>query len=121
MTACDACLRRTDLIVAVSGSIDIAWREKQGRTSRVLARPDEDLLALGVAAACSRSSRADICALHDSPEDPSRAAWRSRAATTRSRTAAEGGACSSRSAPAAGRPTASSTSIRSSSGPERRR
>ena len=31
-SACDACLRRTDLIVAVAGSIDIAWREKQGRT-----------------------------------------------------------------------------------------
>ena len=46
MSACDACLRRSDLIVAVSGSIDIAWREKQGRTSRVLARPDEELLAL---------------------------------------------------------------------------
>ena len=44
--ACDACLRRTDLIVAVSGSIDIAWRERVGRTSRVLARPDEELLAL---------------------------------------------------------------------------
>ena len=46
MTACDACLRRTDLIVAVAGSIDIAWREKRGRTARVLAVPDEDLLAL---------------------------------------------------------------------------
>jgi DNA processing protein len=50
VTACDACLRRTDLIVAVSGSIDIAWREKRGRTSRVLARPDEELLALDAAA-----------------------------------------------------------------------
>jgi DNA processing protein len=49
--ACDACLRRTDLIVAVSGSIDIAWRERQGRTSRVLARPDEELLALDASAA----------------------------------------------------------------------
>ncbi len=46
IAACDGCLRRTDLIVAVSGSIDIAWRERQGRTARVLARPDEDLLAL---------------------------------------------------------------------------
>ena len=44
--ACDACLRRTDLIVAVAGSIDVAWRERQGRTARVLAIPDEDLLAL---------------------------------------------------------------------------
>jgi DNA processing protein len=46
VNACDACLRRTDLIVAVAGSIDIAWRERQGRTPRVLARPDEELLAL---------------------------------------------------------------------------
>ena len=46
MTACDVCLRRTDLIVAVAGSIDIAWRERRGRTARVLAAPDEELLAL---------------------------------------------------------------------------
>ena len=51
MTACDACLRRTDLIVAVSGSIDVAWRERRGRTARVLALPDEDLLALDPSAA----------------------------------------------------------------------
>jgi DNA processing protein len=51
MTACDACLRRTDLIVAVAGSIDVAWREKRGRTARVLALPDEDLLALDPSAA----------------------------------------------------------------------
>ena len=58
MTACDTCLRRTDLIVAVSGSIDIAWREKQGRTSRVLARPDEELLALDPAALAHRTDAA---------------------------------------------------------------
>src|SRR3954452_9088559 len=46
VAACDTCLRRTDLIAAVSGSIEIAWREKQGRTSRVLARADDELLAL---------------------------------------------------------------------------
>jgi DNA processing protein len=46
VAACDACLRRTDLIVAVAGSLDVAWRERQGRTARVLARPDEELLAL---------------------------------------------------------------------------
>jgi DNA processing protein len=51
VTACDACLRRTDLIAAVSGSIDIAWREKRGRTARVLALPDADLLALDPSAA----------------------------------------------------------------------
>ena len=50
VVACDGCLRRTDLITAVSGSIDIAWRERRGRTSRVLARADEELLALDSAA-----------------------------------------------------------------------
>lgn len=49
--ACDACLRRTDLIVAVAGSIDIAWREKRGRTARVLALPDGQLLGLDPSAA----------------------------------------------------------------------
>jgi DNA processing protein len=49
--ACDACLRRTDLIAAVAGSIDVAWREKRGRTARVLALPDEDLIGLDPAAA----------------------------------------------------------------------
>ena len=51
--ACDACLRRTDLIVAVAGSIDVAWREKRGRAARVLALPDEDLLGLDPSAAAS--------------------------------------------------------------------
>ena len=50
-SACDACLRRTDLIAAVAGSIDVAWREKRGRTARVLALPDADLLGLDPAAA----------------------------------------------------------------------
>jgi DNA processing protein len=48
--ACDGCLRRTDLIVAVSGSIDISWREKRGRTARVLALLDEELLSLDATA-----------------------------------------------------------------------
>ena len=49
--ACDACLRRTDLVAAVAGSIDVAWREKRGRTARVLALPDADLLGLDRSAA----------------------------------------------------------------------
>jgi DNA processing protein len=49
--ACDRCLRRTDLIAAVAGSIDVAWREKRGRRSRVLALPDEQLLGLDRTAA----------------------------------------------------------------------
>ena len=40
-SACDGCLRRTDVIAAVSGSIEVAWRERSGRTPRVLALPDE--------------------------------------------------------------------------------
>jgi DNA processing protein len=51
VAACDACLRRTDLVAAVAGSIDVAWRERRGRTARVLALRDEDLLALDPAAA----------------------------------------------------------------------
>jgi DNA processing protein len=46
IAACDVCLRRTDLVAAVAGSIDVAWRERRGRTARVLALRDEDLLAL---------------------------------------------------------------------------
>jgi DNA processing protein len=49
--ACDRCLRRTDLLAAVAGSIDVAWREKRGRRSRVLALPDEQLLGLDRTAA----------------------------------------------------------------------
>jgi DNA processing protein len=59
--ACDACLRRTDLIAAVAGSIDIAWREKRGRTARVLALPDGDLLGLDPSAA-ARYARFDAAA-----------------------------------------------------------
>jgi DNA processing protein len=57
--ACDACLRRTDLIAAVAGSIDIAWREKRGRTARVLALPDGDLLGLDPSAV-ARHERFDV-------------------------------------------------------------
>jgi|tagenome__1003787_1003787.scaffolds.fasta_scaffold20960084_3 DNA processing protein len=46
MTACHACLRRTDLIAALAGRIEIAWRRRAG-PGRVLALPDGDLLALG--------------------------------------------------------------------------
>jgi DNA processing protein len=48
--ACDGCLRRTALIAAVAGSLDIAWRERTGRAA-VLALPDEGLLALDSRAA----------------------------------------------------------------------
>jgi len=60
-SACDACLRRTDLIAAVAGSIDVAWREKRGRTARVLALPDADLVGLDRSAA-ARYERFDAAA-----------------------------------------------------------
>ena len=44
MSACDDCLRRADLVAALAGWLDIEWR-KRGAPSRVLALPDEVLLA----------------------------------------------------------------------------
>jgi DNA processing protein len=41
--ACAACLRRTDLIAALAGHIDIEWRLRRGRP-RLLALPDDELL-----------------------------------------------------------------------------
>ncbi len=43
--ACDACLRRTDLIAALGGVIDLQWRTR-GARARMLALADADLLAL---------------------------------------------------------------------------
>ena len=42
--ACDRCLRRTDLIAAVAGRIEIEWRGRRGRP-QLLALPDDELLA----------------------------------------------------------------------------
>jgi DNA processing protein len=42
-TACDNCLRRTDLIAALAGWLDVEWR-KRDALGRVLARTDELLL-----------------------------------------------------------------------------
>ena len=39
--ACDACLRRTALIAALSGWLDVEWRRRDA-AARVLALPDED-------------------------------------------------------------------------------
>jgi DNA processing protein len=41
--ACAGCLRRTDLIAALAGHIDVEWRLRRGRP-RLLALPDEELL-----------------------------------------------------------------------------
>jgi DNA processing protein len=42
-TACDDCLRRTDLVAALAGWLDVEWR-KRDAPGRVLARPDVSLL-----------------------------------------------------------------------------
>ena len=47
--ACDDCLRRTALVAALSGRLDVEWRRRQV-TARVLALPDDALLALGTSA-----------------------------------------------------------------------
>ena len=44
--ACDDCLRRTALIASLSGWLDVEWRRRDA-TARVLALPDDDLLAVG--------------------------------------------------------------------------
>lgn len=46
MSACDDCLRRTDLIAALAGRIEIEWRQRRGRP-QLLALADEELLAWG--------------------------------------------------------------------------
>jgi DNA processing protein len=43
IAACDDCLRRTDLIAALAGWLDVEWR-RQDAPSRVLALSDEELL-----------------------------------------------------------------------------
>jgi DNA processing protein len=48
-TACDDCLRRTDLIAALAGRLDIEWR-KRDAPGQVLALDDAELLVLGDAA-----------------------------------------------------------------------
>jgi DNA processing protein len=58
IAACDACLRRTDLIVALAGRLDVEWRRRDA-TARVLALPDEALLSLAGAAARDRYAHHD--------------------------------------------------------------
>jgi DNA processing protein len=53
LAACDTCLRRTDLIAALAGWLDIEWRRRDA-PGRVLALPDAHLLALGDAGARRR-------------------------------------------------------------------
>jgi DNA processing protein len=61
MSACDVCLRRSDLIAAVSGRLDVEWRRRSAPAG-VLSLPDEALVALdasGVAGRRYASFRAD--------------------------------------------------------------
>ena len=46
MSACDACLRRTGLIAAIAGRLQIEFKQR-GAPARVLALSDEDLLDVG--------------------------------------------------------------------------
>ena len=46
MSACDDCLRRTDLIAAIAGRLQVEFKQRSA-PGRVLALPDEDLLELG--------------------------------------------------------------------------
>lgn len=57
-SACDACLRRTDLIAGLAGWLDVEWRRRDA-PGRVLALPDEHLLSLGHAEARRRYERFD--------------------------------------------------------------
>ena len=45
MSACDACLRRTALIAALAGQLDVEWRRRSAPAA-VLSLPDEALLGL---------------------------------------------------------------------------
>jgi DNA processing protein len=51
--ACDACLRRTDLVAALAPVLDVEWRKRSGPHG-VLALPDETLLALDPGGAVAR-------------------------------------------------------------------
>lgn len=51
--ACDGCLRRTDLIAALAGVIDVQWRTRRAR-AEILGLPDEVLLGLTPATAPQR-------------------------------------------------------------------
>jgi len=55
--ACDDCLRRTDLIAALAGWLDIEWRRRDA-PGRVLSLPDDALLAASADAAVRRRYRA---------------------------------------------------------------
>jgi DNA processing protein len=53
VSACDACLRRSDLIAAVAGRLDVEWRRRSAPAG-VLSLPDEQLIALDASATTAR-------------------------------------------------------------------
>ena len=61
--ACDACVRRTDLVTALAGRIDVEWRRHDAE-ARVLALPDEKLLAIGTDEVRARYDRFDARVAH---------------------------------------------------------
>ena len=56
--ACDGCLRRTALVAGLAGWLDVEWRRRDV-APRVLALPDNDLLALAPAPVRARYERFD--------------------------------------------------------------
>ena len=55
--ACDACLRRTDLVAALAPVLDVEWRRRSGLPG-VLTLPDEALVALDPSGGVGRRYRA---------------------------------------------------------------
>lgn len=55
--ACDACLRRTNLLAGIAARLDIEWRRRRSR-ARVLALPDDVLLELDPTGEALRNFRA---------------------------------------------------------------
>ena len=73
-TACDDCLRRTDLVAALAGWLDVEWRRRDA-PGRVLARSDESLLdACEGAAVRARYDRFDPAAARAAIRDAGLAA-----------------------------------------------
>ena len=56
VSACDHCLRRTDLIAAIAGRLQVEFKQRSA-PGRVLALPDEDLLELAPGEARVRYAR----------------------------------------------------------------
>ena len=64
VSACDDCLRRTDLIAAIAGRLQIEFKQRSA-PGRVLALPDEDLLELAPGEARVRYARFDPAAARE--------------------------------------------------------